>query len=222
MLVVAGVMIALTVGPGFAQSMTSAPSALPMDTTISLKAGSWMVYEQTGASQQTGPITTTQNRSPQLSPDQVIVTDSTGASVATYETGGVQTITRDGEIYTGVAAFDTPTSGVFRVQVSSDAGGWVVVAPNIEGLFVAAGMWFVMLVVGLSVVGVGLGLALSGRARHRGPLPVPLPSRSASMAPPGWYPDRTEPGRMLWWDGAEWHLPIPDVRSGPRRGQGPQ
>jgi hypothetical protein len=217
MLLVAGVMIALAVVPGFAQSMTSTPYALPMDTTISFKAGSWMVFDQTGTSQENGQIT-----SPRLRLDQVIITDSTGASVATYETEGVQTITLNGETYTGVAAFDTPTTGTYRAQVSGDAGGWVVIAPNIEGLFVAAGMWFVMLVAGLPVVGIGLGLALSGRARQRGPSPVLAPSRPSSMTPPGWYPDQTEPGRMLWWDGAQWHRPNPDVSSGPHRGQGLQ
>ena len=197
MLLVAGVMIALAVVPAFASSMTSTSYALPMDTTISLRAGSWMVYEQTGTSQQQGQTTITENRSARLSLEQVMVTDSTGASVATYETTAVQRITRDGEVYTGIAAFDIATSGSVRVQVSGDAGGRVVIAPNIEGVFIAAWMWFVMLVGGLIVVGIGLGLTLSGRARQRDPSPVLAPSRWSSTTPAGWDPDQTGPGRML-------------------------
>jgi hypothetical protein len=203
LLVLSGVVLGVTLAPSFVKTVSAQPYALPADATIAMDRGSWVVFEQTGLETQTGPVTSTVNRGPRLTPDRVTVTDSAGTTVPTTEITSTQTVNQGGVIYTGAVTFTVPADGSYRVVVTGTEGQ-VLVAKDLGDQFASSAVWFGLL--GLATVGllVGVILILVGRRRLPGNVgPAPL------VAPAGWYPDPAAPGRLLWWDGQRWHEPPP-------------
>jgi hypothetical protein len=203
LLVLGGVMLAVSLGPSIASTVSAQPYAVPADATIAMDRGRWVVFEQTGLQTQTGPVTSTVNRGPRLAPDQVTVTDAAGATVPTTEIASTQTVNQGGVVYTGAVTFTVPADGSYRVVVTGTEGQ-VLVAKDLGEQFASAVVWFGLLGLGMVGLLVGVILILVGRRRlprNVGPLPL--------VAPAGWYPDPAAPGRVLWWDGRRWHEPPP-------------
>lgn len=208
-LLLAVLMLSVRAGPAFSQMMGAAGYRLPMDTTVTLDAGTWVVFERTGSHDEFGPLTRTTNRLRRLTPDQVSVTDAAGRQLPTSRPTTRQTLNRNGTLYTGAVTFDAPTDGRYHVTVSGSRGQ-VLIARDLAGLFVSSAGWL-FLVLGAIVGGVaGIALVVAGRRRQR-----PGPDQGAgrptwATAPPGWHPDPNRPGQLLWWDGSQWHLPADD------------
>ena len=61
-------------------------------------------------------------------------------------------------------------------------------------------------IIGALLVGLGLPLVV-----RRFPADDVAASVTTAVAPPGWYPDPTDPARIRWWDGTAWtfHSPGP-------------
>src|SRR5476649_1142542 len=72
-LIVGVVMLGVRIAPTFGNAILSSSHELPMDATISLDAGSWVVFEQTGVERGGGLITVTTNHAVELSADLLTV-----------------------------------------------------------------------------------------------------------------------------------------------------
>lgn len=200
-------MLAVRSGPAFAQMMLADAYALPMDDTMTLDAGTWVVFERTGHQEQSGPVTFTTNHATGLTPDQVSVTDAAGEPVPTSRVTSTQTVNRNGTLYTGAVTFEAANEGRYHVTVSG-ARGEVLVARDLMSLFASSVVWFLLIALALAGCAVGVVLVVR-RRRQRAPGHRPQGNgRSASpTAPPGWYPNPRRPEELLWWDGSQWQTP---------------
>ena len=199
--------LGVRIGPSVTQMLSAQAYALPMDATMSLHPGTWVVFEQTGSQSQTGPVTVTSNRAPRVTADRVTVTDAGGTPVPTARITSSQTIDQGGLVYTGAVTFVAPADGQYRVAVSG-AGGQVIVAEDLGDLFGASAIWFVLIAVGFLGLLAGVVAILVGRRRF--PQNVrPSPRRGPVTASAGWYSDPSRPGQFLWWDGTHWRAPRP-------------
>jgi hypothetical protein len=197
-LVSAAVMLGIRVVPAFTQATLQDGYRLPMDATLTLDSGTWVVFERTGRYEQRGPITVTTNKRTRLTPQRVSVTDAAGEPVPTSQATSTQTIDRDGSVYTGAVAFEVARDGQYHLTVSGNRGH-VLVARDIFGVFASSLVWLLLIVVALVGCITGVALIVTGRRRER-----PSGDRPA---PPGWYPNPDQPQQILWWDGTRWHLP---------------
>jgi hypothetical protein len=191
------VMLIVRAAPTLSSGLLTDSYSVPMDATMTLEAGSWVVFELTGFERGAGPATSPQNHAISLTPDQVDVTGPTGNAVPTSAIRSNQTIKLDGTIYTGAITFTAQTTGPYRVVVSGDAQG-MVVSHDLGGTSSAGAVWFLLGALGAVGCIAGMAVRMVGR-RRRAP--------GVGAAPPGLYPDPAQPGRVLWWDGAAWHLP---------------
>ena len=206
-LVLAAVMLGIRTVPAFTQATLQDGYRLPMDATMTLDAGTWVVFERTGRLEQRGPITVTTNRRTRLTPERVSVTDPAGEPVPTSRLTSTQTIDRNGVVYTGAVAFDAARDGQYRLTVSGTRGH-VLVARDIFGMFASSVVWLLLIAVALVGCITGVALIVTGRRRER-----PSGDRPA---PPGWYPNPDRPEQFLWWDGTRWHLPDSREPTNPR------
>jgi hypothetical protein len=206
-LILSVVMLSVRFAPTFDNALFSGSHALPMDATMSLDAGSWVVFERTGAERGDGPLTVTTNHGVDLNADQVIVVGLDGRPVPTTAVTSIQTINRNGAIYTGAVQFHIATKGQYRVVITSFSGP-VIISEDIGAVFSSSARL-------LSLTGIGLLGCLAGIALmffRRPPkaaalVPMGFGQLATQAAPPGWYRDPRRPGEFLWWDGVRWLLP---------------
>jgi hypothetical protein len=206
-LVLGMTMLGLKVAPMFGNDVFATSHTVPMDTTFSLDAGSWVVFEQTGVQRQGGPVTVTTNHEVELRADQVTVIGPGGRAVPTRSMTPNQTINRNGNIYTGAVEFRAASKGQYRVVISSESGP-VIISEDIGAVFTTSARWF--LLTGTAFLGAlaGLALMLFGRRAKPAPLIGMAQGQPGTLpAPAGWYPDPGRPGEFLWWDGAQWRIP---------------
>ena len=87
------VMLIVRAAPTLSSGLFTDSYSVPMDATMTLEAGSWVVFELTGFERGAGPATSPQNHAISLTPDQVDVTGPTGNAVPTSAIRSKQTIT---------------------------------------------------------------------------------------------------------------------------------
>ncbi|HET9657134.1 MAG TPA: DUF2510 domain-containing protein [Kineosporiaceae bacterium] len=216
--VACGVVFVLRAGSPMVQALGASSYPTPMDRTLSLDAGDYLVYERTGRQTGGGGVQFRENHSTTLIRSDVTVHGADGQSLEIRYPGPVtQNLTRDGDIYTGAVRFTVPAKGLYRVVVDSGQRLQVIVAPSLGSglsgvgwLLAGMGAGAVTLVVGLILLMVGL---LSGRQRA-----VPVTSSAGSVGAgagvgaqpaPGWYPDPQVPQQWRYWDGRQWGPPGP-------------
>jgi len=217
LVVVAGVLIGRSVGGPLISAFTSPARTTPVDASLSLNPGRYTVFERTGTSSKTGPVTATSNNGTTVTPDDVTVTGPDGDTLATTTIGGSETITREDAVYTGAVRFRVPAAGTYRVRVDVPAGTEVVVAPALGTGFRAVLPWVAIgaistfvLIVGSIVLAVGLVRRHSARRRVPAPAAPAAPGSPSNpvapnpAVPAGWYPAPDVPGRQRFWDGKAW------------------
>ncbi len=144
-------------GSGVTDTLTSQTASVPGDFTRSLEAGKYTVYAQSGTPgdlTQTVPFTAS----------AVSVTGPDGA-VAVSAPGLTETVTRGSTVFRGVAVFQAPTAGVYRISISSDVATQVIVGRSLGSSFGAAIGWIVVLVLGALAALTGLVLLIVGVIR---------------------------------------------------------
>jgi hypothetical protein len=228
--VVGGAFFVGTAGSKVIATFTAPVRVTPADFTIDLDEGTYVVYEQTGATRGSGPITTTQRGSVTITPSAVEVVSASGASVPVEAMTLNETVDRANGTFTGAARFTVVEPGVHRIQVLGN-GRQIIVAPSIAGSFGSAGAWLALVGVGALVAFIGLILLIVGLVRGRrpavaqgapgggqvgvadqwnapaaaaAPAPVVPPVATPAAAAPGWFPDPKGEARLRWWDGQQW------------------
>jgi hypothetical protein len=179
--VTSGVVVAMSVGGPFYETLTSPSRPTPVDTQLSLEAGRYTVFELVGRQSSQGPVTTTRRDAPTVTPDMIDVTGPDGATIAPKGfTSSSESLTRDEDIFTGVARFVVDEPGRYHVRIDGPAGRQVVIAPSFGSGIGGVLGWLFAGVASLVALGLGVILIVVGATRGRsasGPY-LPSPTRS--------------------------------------------
>lgn len=220
--VVGGALFIGSAGTDVIRAFTAPIRDTPLDVTIDLDEGTYVIYEQTGAGRGNGPFPNNQDRSVTVAPDTVSVLSASGESLPVETTTFDETIDRNNSTFTGAVRFTVEDSGVHRVLVDG-VGQQVIVAPSIASSFGNALAWLGVVALGALLAVIGLVLLIVGLVRGRRPATTVVPAAApASLAPPaaaspvavqttvpqatpqGWYADPRGEARLRWWDGQQW------------------
>jgi hypothetical protein len=175
----------------------------PVDQSIQLGAGDYVVYQQTGTASGgrisgnggycngcLAPLT--------LQPRDVQVTGPDGAAIATGYPRGADTLTRNGEIYSGAVSFHAAHSGRYEIRVHPAGAETVIISKDIVSEVLSGLIWVLGLVAGGLLLVIGFILLIVHWTRR---------SRVNRPPPPGWYTDAASPGGWRWWTGSAWAAP---------------
>src|SRR3954447_21505627 len=140
-------------------ALTSPVLAVPGTRTLRLERSEYAVYELNGSQTRRGNVTATRRNSITIGPDQVAVAGPDGTPLPLGGPGGgSQYITRGEQIFTAAVFFDVPAAGDYRVAITADQAGQVIVARTLGAAFAGKGRWAIGLLA--SVPGVLLGIVL--------------------------------------------------------------
>ena len=204
-LIVAGFLLAIPtlvagVVPIVREVTASSRFDAPGQTHLHLGRGTYMVYEDVGASSIGSPFSSDDNVT--ITPDDVTVTGDDGASVAVSERGTTrESLSSDGDSFVGAVRFTTPASGGYTVSVRNITPKEVLVARPLTDTIRSVLVWLLLAGVGGVVLVVGIILLIVGSVRRNR-----MRTAFAYAAPPpaGWHPDPAGSGRWRYWDGYRW------------------
>lgn len=216
--VAGGALFVRSAGASLIETFTTPVRVTPVDVTLELDEGTYVIYEATSQGHSAGPITTTEGGGVTIAPDDVTVLNGAGEELTIEGQRYDETVDRGDVTFTGAARFTVDDAGPHRIQVDG-AGQQVLVAPGLVGSFGRAVAWMGIIGVGALLGIVGLLLLIIGLVRGSksstakgapaapGAQVVPVPAVSAPSAPtiqPGWYDDPQGLARLRWWDGQQW------------------
>jgi hypothetical protein len=171
---------------------------------MTLGPGRYTVYERIGSITQFGPITASHDSAPDITPDQVQVTDSSGAPIVVQAACLCNTITRSNTQYLSTVAFRTPRRDTYTI-VFNTAPAQVIVGQSFGDMIRARRPWLALIGLGAVIFLAGAVMILIGTIRRTRPQRLAtVPVGVAPSTPPGWFPDPTQAGRLRYWDGTRW------------------
>lgn len=209
------VLVFSEVGGPLKDTLTSPTRSAPLDETLALKEGRYTVFELTGHRTRTGGVEMHNSHPPTISASEVVVSDPSGARLPVDAPGSVtETVTRGSDSYVGVARFDVPAAGDYRIEVDPGERADVIIAPSLGTGFARVAWWIVAGGLSLLAMLLGLALVLWSFFRRRTPPtaaapplaapPLPVPTSPVPGVPEGWYPDPHAAHLLRYWDGTAW------------------
>lgn len=134
----------------------------PLDQSRHLSAGKYVIYQRTGSSAGAGGISVSNNSAVTLTPDQVSVTDPSGANVPVSEYTSNVTIDRYGASYTGAVLFHAAHAGRYDIRINTDSVEEITIAKDIGSSFSAVAPWFGVGFLSLVLIVVGAVILARG------------------------------------------------------------
>ena len=182
--VVGGAMFVGSAGADVIRAFTAPVRDTPLDATIDLDEGTYVIYEQTSMGRGNGLFPGGGGRGVTISPDAVTVLSPSGESLPVETTSLDETIDRNDSTFSGAVRFTVDDPGVHRVSVEG-LGQQVIVAPSIASSFGNALAWLAGVALGALLAVIGLVLLIVGLVRGRRPAVAPAPAGTpGSLAPP--------------------------------------
>jgi hypothetical protein len=148
----------------------------PVHTTpgrivLDLDAGHYTLFEATGTSTRTGPVTFTRDDAPVLQPDDVTVTAQGGVTIPVTQRSITETITAGDRIYTGFATFEARRAGQYLIEVAGPPSEVMVTRSLFDGLarpLLVGGLG--LAVGGIAATSLAVVAIVKGGRRRRGTL----------------------------------------------------
>jgi hypothetical protein len=132
---------------GFAGLFGNHVFQAPVTISVKCHVGDYYVYQDVSSFSRSGLPTLTSHLVQVRGPD--------GTRVATWPTGGGETITEGSSSYVNTVGFHAGKPGTYRVHIAAVSPTGVIVAPSLGSQFVRAAPWLIM-------VGVGGLVAIAG------------------------------------------------------------
>jgi hypothetical protein len=173
---------------------------VPGAAQMHLGKGTYLVYEDTGATSFGSAFSTNDNVT--ITTGDVTVTGPDGAGVGVFDRGStIESLTSDGDRFIGAVRFTTAAAGEYTVRVSDTAPKPVLVARPLSDTIRSVIVWFLLaglggIIVGVDIVLLIVGSVRRGRARRAFAFVAPVP--------PGWHPDPSGAPQWRYWDGYRW------------------
>lgn len=210
---IAAILLALACWAGaavvaFTAFESQASWSAPGSTTAQLSAGKWTVFQKLPADS-TAVTQSDIAAARTVKSEQVTVTDSSGATVATTcaycTTTPPGAVPLDLQLANPIADFSVINPGAYTITVKDSAGQMSVADPvkRLENvapwILLLSGGGGILLAAGIVLVVRGRGSPASGSTPGGPPAPSAAPE-------PGWYPNPYLPGTdsQMWWDGSKW------------------
>jgi hypothetical protein len=149
---------------------------VPGESLESLGAGRYMVFERNGSNTDLGPVHFSQSGFTHVDAQDVTVEGPDGLPVPVRRTSANETLTQGSSIYTGVAEFNAPKSGRYRVSVQGQSGEVIVGREMLDALRSGLG-WILLAIVGFVLLVAGLIVAVARAFIH----PAPDPRRGPAV-----------------------------------------
>jgi hypothetical protein len=199
-LVVGGFGLYRAVDPLLDAFLSSPEFPIPNESEMRLREGTYLVYERTRSALRFDTGDTT------ISPGDVTVTSPDGDRLLVRTYLGDEELSRAGHTYTSTVGFEVPEEGLYRVRIDATTPGRVIVARPLTDTFADTLAWWGVAALGAAGVVTGGVMWIVGAARRRRQRQAQMYMHYGAYgaAPPGWYADPQQPGRLRYWNGTAW------------------